>query len=642
MLTEGVKSLLEVIVGVMEASSHGELAVAAGVYVVLCCPVLLFVHALLCKGRKKDTAWLAATMPWSAVPLNYFLLLIAYNMVVSDTFWDYIKSVDPPYGLHVSTLVTAGILTLMALLPGLPLWRGASSLMKAVRLQRYFIAAAMLAGLAFSGTHLGGDSSLYAILAGLTGLQVFTALALLLACALRPRLVRLAPRRVAALRRKLSAGRIRLVMAALYALVALVVWQGTQAAHQAEQRAREDEREHVTRNIGQYLQLATSGRIGYAFIYTLPEQHVSQIKRRLAGIRRNPQGTPPNAASCYAGMVSFSFHVPLRYQQTIRLSLAHISPARSGDANVYTLPDEDYDALLALLRPLVASTISSTHGVSIRYPGKTKVLSPDEIREFKELCAELEWNAPAELVTHSYDAAVGSFEHELAFSYEIPAQFSHTIAWRDISPAGSGKNTPYTLPEPQYRRLYEWAQQLTAAEAQEPEKAAVPELQGARTWSELLGRLDIETLMQYWTAGVRRVRVMSPEGTESFELLIMPHGHWHADNDQEEEERSVMVTFTREGVRWAELMKGTATTVPEPTGPEQLTPWEEFDNWLHWLVARNQGWHRFVVFTASEDCPFSTHWRYFHALFTRFPKMEESHWEIRPCRMEPADAEEES
>lgn len=33
-----------------------------------------------------------------------------------------------------------------------------------------------------------------------------------------------------------------------------------------------------------------------------------------------------------------------------------------------------------------------------------------------------------------------------------------------ISPAGSGKNTPYTLPEPQYHRLYEWVKRLAASE----------------------------------------------------------------------------------------------------------------------------------------------------------------------------------
>ena len=82
---------------------------------------------------------------------------------------------------------------------------------------------------------------------------------------------------------------------------------------------------------------------------------------------------------------------------------------------------------------------------------------------------------------------------------------------------------------------------------------------------------------------------------------------------------------------------GTAGQGWEAAEPERLTPWAEFDSRLDWLVARNQGWHRFVVFCATEDCPFSEYWRYFHALLTRFPDMEESHREIIPCRIDPAE-----
>ena len=175
--------------------------------------------------------------------------------------------------------------------------------------------------------------------------------------------------------------------------------------------------------------------------------------------------------------------------------------------------------------------------------------------------------------------------------------------------------------------------QASAAEEERP----VPEVRGVRTWGELLGRMDAETLVQWLKARVEKIRVVSPDGAEGFEMRIAPHWHWHAGNEREAEERSVMVKFTREGVRWAGLKAGSAVRVPEAAEPERLTPWAEFDSWLDWLVARNQGWHRFVVFCATEDCPFSEYWRYFHALFTRFPEMEESHWEIIPSRIDSAE-----
>lgn len=169
------------------------------------------------------------------------------------------------------------------------------------------------------------------------------------------------------------------------------------------------------------------------------------------------------------------------------------------------------------------------------------------------------------------------------------------------------------------------------------EARPVPEVRGVQTWGELRGRMDAETLVQWLKAGVEKIRVVSPDGAESFEMRIVPHLHWHAGNERETEERSVLVTFTREGVRWAGLKAGAAGLGTETVEPEHLTPWAEFDSWLDWLVARNQGWHRFVMFSATEDCPFSEYWRYFHALFTRFPEMDESHWEIIFYRIDSAD-----
>ena len=437
---------------------HKELFSAAGVYVGWLCPALLFVHALLCKGKKSEIPWLAVTMPWCIVPINYILSVVVF-IIFDESMRDYIRAVDPPYGEHVQTLVAAAVFTAMALLPGLPLWRGASSLMKAVRLQRYYIAAAMMVGLIFGGWHAGGDSPMYEILWWQTQLQVLTVLALLLACALRPMLARVSPRRVARLRRKWSAGRIWGIMAALYALVAVGAWQV--ALH--ERRAEQNARQHLKQNMGQYLQSATSCSIGYAFIYHLSARELLQVRQHLASLRWNPQGAPPEGY--FAAKVNFGFDLPQpRLGGGVGLSLAHISPARSGDANVYTLPDADYDALLATLRPMVAESIRTTGEIKICRPGKNKKLSAAEMTEFKSLCAGLEWHAAAEFISHSYDAAVGSFEHELAFVHMVRPHLPHTIYWRDISPAGSGKNTPYTLPEAQYHRLYEWVRRVTATE----------------------------------------------------------------------------------------------------------------------------------------------------------------------------------
>ena len=284
------------------------------VYVVLICPALLFAQALISSGRTREMVRSSALLVCGIIPVSGAVLALPF-------LWaDNIKP----------ALI---ILPLLALAPGLISLRRPSRLMRAVRLQRVFVAIVFI-GACFRA-YISKDfwDALGAIIL-LTCANITTLAALLLACGLRRLIMRQALRErkiraLAALRRwapKIMPALYLIGIVAAYALAVLC-------------ENRENESEENERNmLGETIRQAPKGEIYGICHKELNAEELARLKKLLIGLQRDS-----SAPYIQPGKkTSLSFSTPTGEPNTHichSLPLAHLSPAGSGQHTPYTLPE---------------------------------------------------------------------------------------------------------------------------------------------------------------------------------------------------------------------------------------------------------------------------------------------------------------
>ena len=431
--------------------SISEMCDAVGIYFVLFCSILLWLHALVSPGEKKDCIWLAGTLVWGVFPISYALIfgvlmmpLWLLGMLASSlNVVKLLDAIDPPHGKHVMLLCMTLAFVCVTALPGLVFRKKASPLLKAVRLQRLFLALSLAAAMLLGKWPVGSDGAAGPLrfLTWLMGANLLTPLALGLAYALRRAKASLSEQPT---QQKFSARRISCIMAALYLLAFVPAWLISSHKHAVAAQALQQKIETE----GQRIRLAMGYHFYHAREVKLDPDILVQLRSLLGSMQWNPRGRSDYTLSPYSLIFELSYR-----SDDVYFAPEALGPAGADADSAYTLPEKDYAAFLNCMNSLIASMYAQADTCLILF---NRELPPHELEELKSILASLKWNPPHAKKTCETDMKLN---RDIILMFNKGQYGSYYLYPLEITVEGSSTYSPLSLPPEEFERLQNWLQQ---------------------------------------------------------------------------------------------------------------------------------------------------------------------------------------
>lgn len=407
------------------------IGIAAVIFVILICPLLLFVHTL--GSRWRGVGWASAWLGLSFIPILLVVMLLA------RTASDWVE-----LSANILCIPLTGVAGLLC--------RGASSrAAKALRLQRWFIVGALVA----LSSILVDRYDPFAVLAipyAAAYCNLLSLVMLALGCGLRI-VARPIVRRGRARGLIRAKRRLRRLMPALYAVgcaAALLFTLGMSAREHARF-------EHERQALPQRIQQAGSAGI-YEFLAPsreLSAEELTELKRLLTGLERTAVRVPHHPRKDPLFYMTFFSPTGEKSWHSAPLMLCDISPAGAEPQALYTLPPADLEQLRTYLHELRKPHIQEATSGYFTAPGIEHKFSDSDLAELKSIFAHVEWDEYGEHILTEQEPGV------LHFSGGTGTQAYTGILLEHISSTDSGQNTPYRLPESDYQKLLNCVRRVT-------------------------------------------------------------------------------------------------------------------------------------------------------------------------------------